>query len=492
MFEGTWDSLQSHRVPVWYDDAKLGIFIHWGLYSVPGWAPRVPDIQQLLVKGGPKRMLRENPYAEWYRNSMQIKGSPTAVHHAQVYGEDYPYDTFVRTFDEASSGADVHALADLCRSAGARYVVLTTKHHDGFALWPSAVRHPVKGEYQARRDLVGDLTEAVRARRMRMGLYYSGGYDWPYNDAVLTTGADAVLAAPQDPRYVAYVTAHVRELIERYAPSVLWNDISWPKDPGLPQLFADYYNAVEEGVINDRWKEPGLARNAVTDALVRSAGAVVQALWRYIPENRKHLTFASPKHYDFRTPEYDVLRTASARKWELARGVGHSFGANRHEEPEDIISETELVQMFCDVVSKNGNLLLGVGPRPDGTVPEVQQAPLRGLGAWLDVNGEAIYASRPWVVTESVTADGTPLRFTKSGEGVYVLVMGMPQVRRITMRAVDGSRVRRVRLVGSDAQLEWSVEPGGDLSVTLPPQLPMTPVTVLDLGIDVRARIART
>jgi alpha-L-fucosidase len=273
---------------------------------------------------------------------------------------------------------------------------------------------------------------------------------------------------------------------------VLWNDISWPKDPGLPQLFADYYNAVEEGVINDRWKEPWLARNAVTDALVRSAGAVVQALWRYIPENRKHLTFASPKHYDFRTPEYDVLRTASARKWELARGVGHSFGANRHEEPEDIITETELIQMFCDVVSKNGNLLLGVGPRPDGTVPEVQQAPLRGLGAWLDVNGEAIYASRPWVVTESVTADGTPLRFTKSGEGVYVLVMGMPQARRITMRAVDGSRVRRVRLVGSDAQLEWSVEPGGDLSVTLPPQLPMTPVTVLDLGIDVRARIART
>jgi alpha-L-fucosidase len=452
----------------------------------------VPDIQQLLVKDGPKRMLRENPYAEWYRNSMQIKGSPTAVHHAQVYGEDYPYDTFVRTFDEASSGADVHALADLCRSAGARYVVLTTKHHDGFALWPSAVRHPVKGEYQARRDLVGDLTEAVRARRLRMGLYYSGGYDWPYNDAVLTRGADAVLAAPQDPRYVAYVTAHVRELIDRYSPSVLWNDISWPKDPGLPQLFADYYNAVEEGVINDRWKEPGLARNAVTDALVRSAGAVVQALWRYIPENRKHLTFASPKHYDFRTPEYDVLRTASARKWELARGVGHSFGANRHEEPEDIISETDLIQMFCDVVSKNGNLLLGVGPRPDGTVPEVQQAPLRGLGAWLDVNGEAIYGSRPWVVTESVTADGTPLRFTKSGEGVYVLVMGMPQVRRITMRAVDGSRVRRVRLVGSDAQLEWSVEPGGDLSVTLPPQLPMTPVTVLDLGIDVRARIART
>ena len=118
MFEGTWESVRTHQVPVWYDDAKLGIFIHWGLYSVPGWAPRVPDIQQLLVKDGPKRMLRENPYAEWYRNTMQIQGSPTARHHAQVYGEDYPYDNFVRTFDAASSGADLDALADVCRAAG--------------------------------------------------------------------------------------------------------------------------------------------------------------------------------------------------------------------------------------------------------------------------------------------------------------------------------------------------------------------------------------
>jgi alpha-L-fucosidase len=283
----------------------------------------------------------------------------------------------------------------------------------------------------------------------------------------------------------------VRELIDRYAPSVLWNDISWPSDPQLPQLFADYYNAVEEGVINDRWKEPGLPRNAATDALVRAVGAVVQAAWSSIPERRKHLTFAAPKHYDFRTPEYDVLRTTSAHKWELARGVGHSFGANRYERPEDIISEDELVQMFCDVVAKNGNLLLGIGPRPDGTIADEQQAPLRGLGAWLDVNGEAIYGSRPWVVTESVSGDGTPLRFTKSGEGVYALVMGMPRARRIVMREIDGSRVRRVRLVGADAPLDFAVAGDGDLSVTLPERLPMAAVTVLDLGTGVRARVGR-
>jgi alpha-L-fucosidase len=300
------------------------------------------------------------------------------------------------------------------------------------------------------------------------------------------------LAGPTGPAYAEYAQAHVHELVTRYRPSILWNDIGWPEAGHLATVFADYYNTVEDGVINDRWKEPDLARHQVTDALVRGAGAAVQALWQFIPEQRKHLTFATPKHYDFRTPEYEVLRTVTARKWELAQGVGHSFGANRHERPEDIISETDLIQRFCDVVSKNGNLLIGIGPRPDGTIPDLQQAPLRGLGAWLDVNAEAIYGSRPWVVAESITVDGTPLRFTKSGEGVYALIMGMPRARRIIMRAIDGARVRRVRLVGADAPLDFAVARDGDLSVTLPERLPMAAVTVLDLGTDVRARVGRS
>ena len=173
--------------------------------------------------------------------------------------------------------------------------------------------------------------------------------------------------------------------------------------------------------------------------LVRLAGCLLQMAWPLIPARRKRLTFSSPEHCDFRTPEYDVLHTVSERKWELCRGVGRSFGANRHERPEDIIGDAEFIQMFCDVVAKNGNLLIGVGPRPDGTVPESQQAPLRGLGAWLAANGEAIYASRPWVVAETTTTEGTPVRFTQSGEGVYALVIGMPAGRRVTLRGVDGS-----------------------------------------------------
>jgi alpha-L-fucosidase len=474
-------------VPDWYDDAKLGVFLHWGLYSVPGWAPRVPDIQEMLVKYGPKRMLRDNPYAEWYLNTMQVRDSPTRRHHHEVYGPDYPYDNFVKTFNDASKGANLDALADLCAAAGARYVVLTTKHHEGFALWPSEVDHPVKGKYHASRDLVGDLTEAVRAKKMRMGLYYSGGYDWPYNNVVMSRPGDAVLAMPTDARYADYITRHVHELIDRYRPSVLWNDIGWP-GRDLAELFAYYYNAVEDGVVNDRWMRTSLGEGALTRALVTAAGELLQVAWPLLPARRKKLTFSTPQHCDFRTPEYQILHTISEQKWELARGVGHSFGANRHEDPEDIISDTELIRMFCDVVSKNGNLLIGVGPRPDGTIPDTQQAPLRGLGAWLAENGEAVYGSRPWVINESTTTDGTPVRFTLSGEGVYALVMGMPPGRTVTMRALEATHVRRVRLVGTDELLDFTLDMGA-LVVTWPERLPVSAVTALDLGEGVRARL---
>jgi alpha-L-fucosidase len=489
MYEGTWDSVRTHRVPTWYDDAKLGVFVHWGLYSVPGWAPRVPDIQRLLVEDGPRRMLRENPYAEWYLNTMHIRGSPTERHHADVYGDSYPYDNFVNVFDDASAGADLDVLASLCEAAGARYVVLTTKHHDGFALWPSAVPHPVKGDYHARRDLVGDLSEAVLSRRMRMGLYYSGGYDWPYNGALLRHAADALLAVPHGQRYAEYVTAHVRELIDRYEPSVLWNDIGWPNGSNLAELFAYYYNAVDEGVVNDRWRQAEVPHHLIGVVLVRVAGALLELGWRLIPEQRKRLTFSTPAHCDFRTPEYEVMQTVSERKWELARGLGHSFGANRHELPEDVVSDTELIRMFCDVVSKNGNLLIGIGPRPDGTIPEIQQAPLRGLGSWLAVNGEAIYGSRPWVRPDSSTVDGTPVRFTKSDRGVYALVLGVPSGRLMTLCDIDATGVRRVRVVGTDESVDWSAV-DGRLTVTLPERMPLSAATALDLGPDVRARMS--
>lgn len=196
-FEPTWESLSEHKVPKWYDDAKLGVFLHWGLYSVPGWAPQVPNIQELLQTKGPAYMLSHNPYAEWYLNTMQIPGSPTQVHHRETYGDDFEYDDFIIEFNEGASSADLDGLASLCRDAGAGYVVLTTKHHEGFCLWPASIEHPVKGKYHAQRDLVGDLTDAVRSKGMRMGLYYSGGYDWPFNGALIAGAADTMLAVQE-------------------------------------------------------------------------------------------------------------------------------------------------------------------------------------------------------------------------------------------------------------------------------------------------------
>jgi alpha-L-fucosidase len=481
VYESTWESVRTHEVPEWYHDAKLGIFLHWGLYSVPGWAPQVPDIQELLVTSGPRRMLRDNPYAEWYRNTMQIAGSPTQRHHQATYGADVPYDDFRAAFDDASAGADLDALARLCRGFGAGYVVLTTKHHEGFTLWPATVEHPVKGRFHARRDLVGDLTAAVRAQGMRMGLYYSGGYDWPYNDAVLRRLADAVLAAPAGADYLAYVTAHVRELIDRYQPSVLWNDIGWPGGGNLAELFAHFYNSVDDGVVNDRWVESTLPRNQFTDALVVGIGELVQALWRVIPEKRKNLTFAGAKHYDFRTPEYTRFDHIATRKWEATRGVGHSFGANRNERPEDIVTATELIHTFCDIVAKNGNLLIGIGPRPDGTIPEEQQAPLQGLGRWLAVNGPAVMGTRPWEVAQSTTSDGLEVRFTQRAGEVYALVLGTPTGPTSTIRGIDGGAVASVRLLGLAEPPEWRATPDG-LAVTWPGRLPVSAAQVVHIG----------
>ena len=480
MYEPSWESVASHPVPDWYDDAKLGIFLHWGLYSVPGWAPQVPDIQELLRDEGPALMLRNNPYAEWYLNSSRLQGSPTWRHQRDTYGPDATYDDFIAAFDDGTAGADMDGIAAVCRDAGAGYVVLTAKHHDGFCLWPASIPHPRKGRYHARRDIVGDLSSAVTGAGMRMGLYYSGGYDWPYNDALLANPADSFLAVPHTPDYVAYATAHVRELIKRYSPSVLWNDICWPAGGDLPALFADYYNHVPDGVINDRWIEPPQHRGAVTDALARLGGTLMQRFWSLIPEKSKTLTFPANHHYDIRTPEYARFDTIQTKKWESTRGVGHSFGANRNERPEDIVTVTELVRSFADIVSKNGNLLIGVGPDEQGRLPAEQLAPLRGLGAWLRVNGEAVFGTRPWAIAQTTTTAGTPVRFTSRDGDVYAILLDLGE-SEFAIRGVDAADVTGVRLLGVDEPIEWRIA-DGMLHIRLPGRVPVAPAYVLALG----------
>ena len=224
--EADWEAIWKHRVQAWFQNAKLGIFIHWGLYSVPGWAPTTGE----LGKVDWSKWFPENPYAEWYLNTLRIEDSPTRKHHVATFGDKVDYYQFATTFNRETAKWDPAQWATLFQKTGARYVVLTTKHHDGFRLWPSAVTNPRRNRVgiTASRDLVGDLTSAVRATGMKMGLYYSGGLDWTFKEQPIRSIADLSGTAPRGEDYVRYADAHWTELADRYQPAVMWNDIGYP------------------------------------------------------------------------------------------------------------------------------------------------------------------------------------------------------------------------------------------------------------------------
>ena len=468
------------RDVTWFHDAKLGIFLHWGLYSVPAWAPRVDRVDEVIRASGFRGFYRNNPYAEWYRNSYRVPGSLTAAHHRETYGAR-DYGDFVTEFDRDSGMADTDALADALKDAGAEYVVLTAKHHDGFLLWPSD--RPCAGKLPrcARRDLVGDLATAVRKAGMRMGLYYSGGYDWSVYDRVLRRNADATLAMPVGPEYEQYASGHLRELIERYRPSVLWNDIGWPGGGNLAALVNDYYAQVPEGVVNDRWQEGPASRGPLKTALIRASGAVAQLAWPLVRRMAGTVGGTPPAHADFTTPEYQKHDEIQERKWEQSRGIGHSFAFNRNESAADTVSVEELVHDFVDVVSKNGNLLLGVGPRADGSIPAEQQRVLSGLGSWLRTNAEAIKGTRPWRTAVGRTDRGVPLRFTSSGGAVHVILLDSAPAsgRHVIDDVAVSSSIASAVIPGVGPIPMEPVD--GRVAVTLPERLPSSPAHVVTL-----------
>lgn len=372
-------ALSERPCPQWYRTPQLGIFVHWGIFAVPAWAPRGESITE-LTRNDYDNVFARAPYAEWYANALRIPESETSRHHARVYGTR-SYESFRAEFEERARTFDADIWADLFAAAGARYVVFVTKHHDGYCLWPTAVSNPHRPGWNAQRDYVGELADAVRRRGMRFGLYYSGGLDWTFCDSPIRDLGDMFACVPLSDDYKDYAERQVRELIDRYKPSVLWNDIAWPDESRLPDLFAYYYKAVPDGAINDRWMGNIALLGALHDPAIRkSFNDTIKAR---LAEAKGELETPSPPHCDFRTVEYGSGETMGGRKWESTRGLGLAFGYNANERPDDYLTAADLIALYRDVTARGGNLLINVGPRADASIPDEQAAPLRGLGRFL-------------------------------------------------------------------------------------------------------------
>ena len=333
----SWQSINERGYPQWFADAKLGIFIHWGVYSVPAYAG---------VEG----------YGEWYYRGLMVGDTVRINFQNRTYGDGITYRDFDKLFKaELWNPAE---WADLFKQSGARYVLLVTKHHDGYCLWDSKFQpnwNSVVGG--PKRNIVSELTDAVRSRGMKMGFYYSLT-EWTNPKHIWMQDPDDSIA-----NYVeTYMIPQFKELVQRYKPSVIFTDGEWnnkASDFHAEELISWYYNTVgPEAIVNDRW----------------GAGT----------------------EHGFRTPEYSSGIMLTDRPWAECRGIGRSFALNRREPLSNYLTSKELIQHFCKLVAAGGGMTLNVGPAAEGKIPMLQQERLKDLGEWLAVNGEAIYETRPY------------------------------------------------------------------------------------------------
>ncbi len=364
-------NIHRNHAPEWFKKADFGIFIHWGLYSVPAFAPA--PITKVKKHANLYQQFKHQPYAEWYANTMMFKNGPTAQFHRANYG-DAPYSAFAQTFKAQAKNVDVDAWAEQFAAAGAKYVVVVTKHHDGFVMYDTAIENPNIPDYHLDFDFVGQLAQAVRAHGMRFGVYYSSLLDWTFKHERIQSASSFLLNSDHSQEYLDYVFDQWHELIDRYKPDILWSDIGYPEDWRLPQLFADYYEAVPEGMVNDRWGDyPSWMRAKKFTPLFNAGGAISN--WQ---TKLTHKT-AEPKYYDYRTLEYNTQFKDQAKYYEITRGIDLSFGYNKWGRASDFMTATDIKKLIDDAKPNGGRLLLDVGPMADGTIPPEQSTVLNDL-----------------------------------------------------------------------------------------------------------------
>jgi alpha-L-fucosidase len=457
-YRADWQSLQKYEVPDWYKDAKFGIFIHWGVYSVPAFGN------------------------EWYPRNMYRPDSDEYKHHLSTYGPQtkFGYKDFIPMFK--AEHFDPAAWAWLFKEAGAKYVVPVFEHHDGFAMYDSGLSDWTAAKMGPHRDLFGDLAKSIRAEGLHLGVSsHRVEHNW------FLEGGRKIESDVNDPQYAAfYGPAHTwmeskqslltdwtyvsnaylddwlardAEIVKKYQPELFYFDW-WIGQPAVRQHLMDfaafYYN----------------------DAASRGAVSVIN-----------YKLDAMEKHSAVLDVERGQLNDIRPQYWQTDTSISNkSWGYIEHD---SFKSAQTIVHQLVDIVSKNGNLLVNFGPRSDGTIPEEVQSVLRDVGAWLKVNGEAIYGTRAWKVygegptkiiegafhdTDAQPFTASDFRFTKKKDALYACELGWPSngeavIHSLTASQLDGQKITSVSLLGSTSTLSFDAQADG-LHLHVPAQAP--------------------
>ncbi|CAB1459350.1 unnamed protein product [Pleuronectes platessa] len=413
-YEPNWNSLDARPLPGWYDEGKIGIFVHWGVFSVPGYSQ----------------------FSEWLWYWWKHDQRADVVQFMKRnYPPDFKYADFANKFH--AEFFDPNEWADIFKASGARYIVFTSKHHEGFTNWPSETSWNWNSmDVGPHRDLVGELAAALKKRSLRLGLYHSM-YEW-FNPLYLSDKASGF----KTQHFVAMKTLpELRFLVETYRPDLIWSDGDWEAPDtywNSTQFLAWLYNdspVKDEVVTNDRWGLGCYCKH----------GGYYNCADRYSPSKL-------PDH-----------------KWEKCQSIDtRSWGYRRDMKFIEVMDLPSIIKDMVAVVAMGGNYLLNIGPMADGMIAPVFEERLRGLGAWLQINGDAIYSTTFWRnQTENNTVE---VWYTTKNSTVYAILLGWPSNQPFHLITPKISATTNVTLLDyPDMRLKWKpLTPTDGLMILMP------------------------